>query len=190
MEKRLNISFLFEIEMQCQFVLFGAEQLAAAEAESEKEWKNPEQRFAALQSVPRTWFALQNILVSAANISKLIWGSGRQDADRPELRDLLGIDKSSCLYSPDLRNDFEHFDERLERWAAEAQEKGRFMLMSRNIGPFPGMAEDDRFGHYEPRTGEVTFWRNLESIPEIVAEVQRLLPAVQAAKSKVLELLD
>jgi hypothetical protein len=41
-----------------------------------------------------------------------------------------GIADESCLQSPDLRNDFEHFDERLEAIYADPEPRG---FMGRSI---------------------------------------------------------
>src|SRR5437764_5751138 len=113
--------FRDEIEMQCKFVLLGAVRLDQAEAEltaspsTQEEWMAGKRRNPS-EPLTRIWLALQDILVSAANISKLLWGRpGGRAAEREDLRSLLRISDSSPLRSPDLRNDFEDFDERIER---------------------------------------------------------------------------
>ncbi len=71
---------------------------------------------------PRFWYCLQAFLAAAANISKLLWPSGRGDTERGrELRAFLGIEDDSPLRARDLRNDIEHMDERLDAWAQAAE---------------------------------------------------------------------
>jgi hypothetical protein len=122
------------------------------------------------------WFSLQAFLVASANISKLLWGSGgKQEAKRPDLRDRLGVSDASVLRDPDLRNDFEHIDSRLDLWLADPN---RGPYVGRNIGP-PGMVmgpdPSRRFHHFDPETGIVTFWEHSVSVPSILAEVSALL---------------
>src|SRR5438105_3747627 len=93
---RLKI-FLSEIETQCQFV-----QLAANELDSLL--KAPV-GLAQPADTKRIWNALQTILVSAANISKLLWGSKSEDEEpRKPVRDAIGIDDRSPLRSKRVRN--------------------------------------------------------------------------------------
>jgi hypothetical protein len=59
--------------------------------------------------------------------------------------------------------------------------------VGRNIGPSADYLEGpDRFPHYDPKTGEVTFFKHSASVPAIVAEVEDLLPRVNAAMFKLI----
>lgn len=74
----------------------------------------------------RIWYSVQAFLVAVANLSKLIWPSYRKGeqrfADREEqLEKLLQLDKSSPLKDKKMRDNFEHFDARIEEWAATVQ---------------------------------------------------------------------
>ena len=63
------------------------------------------------------FYAIQTLLSAAANISKALWGEGgRLAASRKVLRDRINIYDTSALKSVTMRNNFDHFDERLERW--------------------------------------------------------------------------
>jgi hypothetical protein len=132
------------------------------------------------------WFALQDILISAANISKLCWGSSknankqkRLEADRLRLRRSISISKRSPLYSRNLRNGFEHFDEELEKLGKPGGPRG---YVGRNIGSplIAGVSQHQRYGEYDPTTGIVKFWRRQASIPRIVTEARRIEPIVRA----------
>jgi hypothetical protein len=164
-DKHVLSIFQFEVEFQCKCVLAAADmvdaQLAAGNGDG-------------------VWFALQSLLIAAANLSKLFWGSGgsREDA-RLDLRQSVGVEDDSPLRDPKLRNDFEHFDERVEDWFGTSQ---RHNFMGRNIGPHSavvGIDEKDRFQWYDPSTGVVTFWTRSVALPLLMAEVRRILPVVQ-----------
>jgi hypothetical protein len=180
--------FRDEVELQCRFVVMAYERLQQAhdtlaeKAEANRDrWREVGRGFVQEFNV-EAWFALQNLLVSAANISKLLWGSkGKKAGERQDLRDLLGVEDTSPLHSPDLRNDFEHFDERLTAYFVNESRKA---YSGRNIGRrdqwddfvVPGTKH---FGHYDPTTREVTFWENAVSLPEVVAEARRILAKIE-----------
>ncbi len=134
-------------------------------------------------SVDGTWIALQNLLVAAANASKLLWGSkGKVATKRADLRKSLGIADSSPLRDPDLRNDFEHIDSRIDAWF----DSGKQTYTSRNIGSLsayeahnPGML----FGHWDPETRIVVFWTHAVSIPAVVDEARAILARAAQADS-------
>lgn len=173
MTNREIMLFATEIETQCGFV---------ARADS--------QLWDALKATDNTgvWLALQSILISSANISKMLWGSGGSGSatatKRQPLRALLKTADDSPLKSPDLRNDFEHFDERIERWASESPG----MFVGRNIWHAGGSPEviagekpDTRFGHYDPVTGEVSFWARRVRVNDLTQEAARILPLARSA---------
>lgn len=61
------------------------------------------------------WCSIQSILVSAANVSKILWPS--KDRLRGErLREMLKVEIDNPLSNRKFRNHFEHYDERIETW--------------------------------------------------------------------------
>jgi hypothetical protein len=167
--------FEYEIALQCRFILRGAELLEnalqrwpereARQAELKQPALSDQRRFEILAELQgpgvammtEIWFALQIILVAAANISKMLWGTRRAgEEDREELRSRLGVLESSPMESPSLRNDFEHFDERLTGWGKK--QKGSRTFVGRNIWHEPDNAvpiipdepPNRRFGHFDP----------------------------------------
>src|SRR3989442_13158213 len=97
----LKDSFLIEIEKQCKFGI-----MASYDLENALKSHN----------MDRLWYSVQGILLAAGNISKLLWPSNTQSADRGnELRTLLSVSDGSPLTPRTFRNHFEHFDERLEQ---------------------------------------------------------------------------
>jgi hypothetical protein len=138
----------------------------------------------------RQWLALQTIVISAANLSKLLWGSRSEaKAERAPLRASLEVGDDSCLSSRNLRNDFEHFDERIERWFASSEKRDFF---GRSIGErakFLYDGDDPWFGHYDPTTGTLSFWDNAADIVAIHDEANRILAIAEreAAKHHVLD---
>ena len=73
----------------------------------------------------RIWSRLHSIMSSASIVSKLLWpnpspkrdGSDKRAILRARvLRNILGIKKKQSILSNDVRNSFEHIDERLIEW--------------------------------------------------------------------------
>jgi hypothetical protein len=144
---------------------------------------------AASDAAEDIWMALQQMLVAAANASKLLWGSrGKKTAARAALRQAIGVSDSNPLEDPDLRNDWEHIDERIDTWAADDSNR---VFLGRLIGnpqkvlgqiltdgqPAPPQSN---FRSYDPDTGIVSFWEHSVSVPNIVREARAMLPRLQA----------
>ena len=63
------------------------------------------------------WCSIQSILVAAANVSKILWPQRKRSAARGKtLRTLLNVDDHNLLSDRNIRNHFEHYDERIEKW--------------------------------------------------------------------------
>jgi hypothetical protein len=68
----------------------------------------------------RFWYGTQAFLTAAANVSKILDPNSKHAPDeRAKLRSTLRISDGSPLLSRELRNHFEHYDERLIRFAQE-----------------------------------------------------------------------
>lgn len=170
MDDRLLGIFKGELETQCEFVLRGQQQIEAATQQRE---------------AMGIWFGIQSILISASNASKLLWGSGKTDAQikaRQRLRDDVEVEDSSPLNDRTVRNSFEHFDERIDAWA---QETGADVFLGRNIGLPLAIAvngqpqSDNHFGHLDLSTGVVTFLNRSTELGPIVAEAKKILDILQ-----------
>lgn len=99
---------------------------------------------------------------------KLLWGKTESRAvGRSDLRAQLGVDDTSPLRDWALRNHFEHFDQRLEDRMAECPD-----YIGRNIGSWT--ADADRYQHFDPATGIVTFWRDAFSLADVATELRRI----------------
>jgi hypothetical protein len=152
-----------ELRTQCEFIMHGAREVNRALVRDDR---------------TAIWFGLQGILIAASNASKLLWGSRKIDMieARRSLRERAQVTESSPLNSRDLRNDFEHFDERLERWFAKGDNR---IYFGRRIGKVTVRVEGepfspDHFAQYQPDTGIVTFWERTAELRPIVAEAHRI----------------
>lgn len=167
--------FESEIADQCRFAIVSALNLNGSLSSLE------------MPAESLTWYWIQNCLGSAGNISKLLWGKDDQAtrADRLSLRGALGISETATMHiqSRTLRNDFEHFDERLITRFADSNVPKNFV--GRNIGPpnmisIGGMTSDDWFQHFDPAAGVVSFWDRKVDLKAVMAEIQQIHLAVLA----------
>lgn len=94
--------FLREIKHQCEFALIAYTDLVSALNSKTGE---------------RVWLSLQSMLISSANISKILYPVNKKYYPRgEELRNKLLVSGNEEFVSRDARNHFEHFDERLDSW--------------------------------------------------------------------------
>lgn len=60
------------------------------------------------------WSAIQSILISSSNISKILWPKEKYKERGEHLRKLLKINSKNILRNRKFRNRFEHYDELLD----------------------------------------------------------------------------
>jgi len=81
-----------------------------------------------------------------------------------------------------MRNNFDHFDERLEWWWAQFQQPRGYMDLC--IGSDSNLQlfspADDRFRVLDPEVMVLTFWGQAFHLDQLIGEVKRILPRVRA----------
>jgi len=162
--------FQRQVLLQCKFV-----QMAAAQLNDSLRERNSE----------ATFYALQNLLNAAANISKVLWGqSGRLTSERKAVRDSIGIQDDSPFQTVTMRNNYEHFDDRIDTWW---QQSKRHNAADCNIMPraeIRGIDDIDRFRAFDPVTNDLSFWGQDFNVQELIDEVQRIFPKLKEEASK------
>lgn len=109
-------ALIVEIVAQSKFAEKAADQLAKASDPIE------------------VWGSIQSILIAAANVSKILWPTGKRYMARgKQLRELLGVDDDNLLSDRTFRNHFEHYDERIEDWFDNSNSA---VYMDSRIDPF------------------------------------------------------
>lgn len=177
MDRNLRRIFFSEIENQCEFALISKDDI---------------QTYYARGDISRIWNSVHSLVSAVANLSKIFWPDSRGDQERGrELRQLLSVEDNSALKSRDLRNDLEHFDERLDTWASETQ--GR-VFVDRNISSGNSIRIDSEsmaFGvpnamlrHLYVDELKVSFRNKEYALQPVVEEVSNLFKRVQKETSK------
>ena len=106
MDREHLLLYLWEIEEQCRYAL--------------RAWKEVQDPHADVDTEP--WYSIQALLVAVANVSKFLWPTKKNSLERgKELREALSIEDDHPFNSRNMRNRFEHFDERLDSWIASGK---------------------------------------------------------------------
>lgn len=144
MELMLLRIFQRQVELQCHAVILAAQDL---------------QRAMTVGAMPWVWVSIQNLLTAAANVSKALWGQGSGFAvQREALRDSLAVTDTSPLKAVSMRNHFEHYDERLDRWWATSANHNHLDMSIMPPSTVQGLADTDMFRVFDPTTSDLVFW--------------------------------
>ena len=121
----------------------------------------------------RLWYSIHSLLIALGNLSKLTWPTKKGDADRGvTLRALLHVPEDSSLQGRQFRNDWEHYDERLDEWAKTPRttpDPNDF------IGPTSQFPEATLFLRaYDPETQTLSFRGEVLELAPILPIVDRM----------------
>lgn len=117
---------------------------------------------------------LQNIVVQGASLSRYFWPVRKGHEKRAEqLRESFNISKQSPLFSRDLRNEIEHFDERLDKYLLKGA-VGVFLPEYFGPEPEPDGRPFHLFRAYYVDVGEFHLLGNGYSMIPMVEEILRL----------------
>ena len=170
MNRYLRCGLMNQIEMQCRFVIMAYEQLKIASPVVEK------------------FYAIHTLLTAAANVSKAAWGMGgtksKYYSERDPLRQALSLTDDSPLYPLlDVRNGYEHYDQRLTDVIAE---NPRPFIVDSNVGPPDAvkMPNKIQLRHFDDTTSDVHFLGYKLNLNDLVVEVQRILPFAKTEAAK------
>ncbi|HEV2810808.1 MAG TPA: hypothetical protein VGV93_10495 [Acidimicrobiales bacterium] len=193
-------AFQREVAKQCRFALASIDLLNRANQTLAELWAedfpSKESRQQTEVTQYQLWFSIQSFLISAANISKLLWGTkagtnaekwAKRKRERLQVRTSLGVADNSILkLSPEFRNHYEHFDERIEDWA-ERSSSACHVLLNDVIGATAtvhGLDSDSFMRSYDPATQRLSFRGETFEIIPVVEAINQLLPVAIEAASK------
>jgi hypothetical protein len=162
---KLN-AFIIQIGLQCSFALEAYARLNVV---------------ATTNAVPLSYAYIQSFLTAAANVSKLLWDSGLQ-TERIVLRNALGVSDDSPLFGRNIRNDFDHIDDRLDTWRKRSKTYNYVDMNFRvtgNMSIKDGVPEDI-FRDYDPDTKTLIFWGSKLDLGKMCEAVVQIEKAVEA----------
>lgn len=158
----LYLPYIVEIVNQCGFALLAEQDIMRGISEDRDEIK---------------WYGIQNLLIAGAHISKILWPdkNKKKECRGVELRKYLGIDCSSYKYLKDrnMRNHFEHIDERLDSWA-ESSKQHNFMDLCSSSMACPPIDSEDRLRIFDNTTWKVAFWKHDYELKLLLKDIKSL----------------
>jgi hypothetical protein len=177
-DEKLRMIFGAQVRFQCEATLLAHARIQAALRDIESGLGMRNKGWATQVEL---WSAVQDLLNAAGNIAKALWGQGgRFSNERADLRVDFEVDDTSPLRNVAMRNNFEHFDERIDEWWAKSKTRG---YMDMSSGPGITTRTQDRldaFRTFDTNTLEITFWGQPFSLSDIVGEAHRLLSVLDA----------
>jgi hypothetical protein len=127
---------------------------------------------------------LENFLNSGAKVSLLLWPTKADAATRGQtLREILKITDDNPLKTRVARNHLQHFDERLDTWAATTKD-GNYV--DNNTGSRAGFSlpkGTQVLRHYDPSTGVFTFQSEDFDVNRLAEEIQKVLAGPQTRRT-------
>jgi hypothetical protein len=123
------------------------------------------------------WASVESLLNAAGNIARVLWGQrGEQAGQRAPIRRYFDVDDSSPLKKVAMRNNFQHFDERIERWWNESSSRTFIDKVSGHGIEIQTGDPLNAFRALDFASMEIIFWGQRFSLLALVAEAERLLP--------------
>ena len=120
------------------------------------------------------WSSIQSILVTAGNVSKILWPS-KEYAERGErLRELLKVSEDNILSNRKFRNHFEHYDERIEDWF---KKQSSAVYSDLAVDPFKSIWGNVPTNHhraYDPLTQTLTFRGESFDLAAVLKELKEI----------------
>jgi|GEM_PF-3245001 len=158
-----HLTAIAEVQSQTDFAMMAFQDLKAA---------------LAVKDTRRTWYSVQGFLIAAANLSKLLYS---KQSRCTELRTELGLKDASPIAAREVRNSFEHFDERIEAWEARSKWSDSLVMPLKDLVPGWKVVR-----HLDPTTFTVIFGDDRFALLPALEEVRLIRAAADAALRPIL----
>lgn len=160
--------FVRELYRQCNFGVRAFRELQAA-YDARSEWD--------LDYL----YPIQNLLVAAAIVSRILWPTKDKHAERGRtLRHCLEVADASPLKDRKIRDRLEHIDEKIEEWRRrDGKTHMDAIVGSRGFRAFlvkMSYSEVSLFRHYDPSTYQFSFWGDTHDLSKLAALMGDLIP--------------
>lgn len=198
----LMVVYLAELRSECELALQAEKDLLSATKdhrillvsddptdEEKREFEKQQQDFL------RAHINVQAMLAHAGAVSRLLRpGGGRWQAEREgraaELRDAIGVSAEDVdALARGLRNDLEHYDERLYKWSGLATTDLYIHWPSRGLrhGLYPYDNDVRELSRsYHPKRHLYTFWQETYDLAETSAALERVYEGAGKTMFKIL----
>jgi hypothetical protein len=161
-ERDLLLLFRMELRSQCELAFVANRQLEERRDAARERGIDLDEGIH-LMGWATWWLPIHSILTAAANASLILWGGGHNSKDatieraREQLRNEVRATNSSPLHGRDVRNSFEHFDDRLVAWLRSQPSEMSFISRDIAENRQAHWADSAVFGSYSNADQRVAF---------------------------------
>lgn len=126
------------------------------------------------------FFHIQSFLNSAIAVANLVWPSSKDKEAQSRaaaIRAAIGAADDAPVGLRDVRNGFEHFDERLDKWRRTST-SGNFVDQNfgpRLTAPFANIFPTDVARNYDPATSELAVYGHTTNVAAVMRELESLV---------------
>jgi len=176
MEKFTRTIFLNEVVIQCRFALMSMSNLRAALRRGDTIW---------------VFHSAHSFLIFVANVSKLFWPDRKTIYKQPdartrgdELRRELEVTQKTPIKDRKFRNHFEHYDDRIQEWAASSVRRNYADMNIMPPGAISGIDINDFMRNLEPNTLTLTFHGESYNLLDAESEIKRIFSRACTIREK------
>lgn len=175
-ERRILDIFQHEVIQQCKFAIIAREDLGKS-VEGLRQGTKEQGYFQEFSLyMDQIWYSIQSLLTAAGIISLLFWPTVPKYSQRGNsLRTKFCVPDDSPLKARNIRNSFEHIDERLEDWARKS---GTRPFVDCNVGPLNmfGNANYTQFmRHFNPDDYSIIFRGQVCRLQSVIEAIEAIL---------------
>jgi len=171
--------FQREVIQQSKFAIIASEDLGKSidglqQATKERSYLQMSSKY-----MDRIWYSIQSLLTAAGIISFLFWPKTPKYFRRGyALRTKFGVPDDSPLKTRNIRNSFEHIDERIEDWADQASKSGTRPFVDYNVGllnMFGNIHYTQLMRHFNPDDYSIIFRGEVYHIKSVIEAIEAIL---------------
>jgi hypothetical protein len=191
MDEFAKTIFVGELQKQCRFALNAVDQINSCLKQLSSQGLVQEESSYFHSEVFR---GIHSFLTHTSNVSKILWpGLPRREKNESaehykqrinslkkvqralELRAELGLPEKHVLRSRKLRDHLEHFDERIDDWEENSQNKNFVQDIIGSENAIVGIAKTDMMRWFNPRNSTFLFRGETFSLQDIATALKKLL---------------
>ncbi len=123
------------------------------------------------------WHAVDSFLSASIAVTNLLWPSTTRKSAQTraaQLRAVIGASAAAPEGLRDVRNGFEHFDERIDEWRATSANHNFVDTLVGPLSSIGGVDRGDIARHFDPQTGELGVFGKITSVPTVLLELEQV----------------
>jgi len=120
------------------------------------------------------WYHIETFLSGAISVANVLWPSSKSNAAQKRAEDLraaLGVGADAPDGLRDVRNGFEHFDERIDQWRVNSTDHNFIDTNISDPASLGGIDPGDIARNFNPDTSELAVFGKITSVDAVLSEL-------------------